>query len=73
MFGTTIGVYQVLDKWLKARKEIKLSLEDITHLQSVMTVFSRYHRTYKQLWNKSAWNNLYPYNRMGEFTMKENI
>lgn len=44
MFGTTIGVCQVLDKWLKARKEIKLSLEDITHLQSVMAIFSRYHR-----------------------------
>lgn len=71
MFGTTIGVCQVLDKWLKARKEIKLSLEDIIHLQSGMAIFSRYHRIQTAI--EQIGNNLYPYNRMGGFTMKGNI
>lgn len=41
VWNYTIGGYQVLDKWLKARKEIKLSLDDITHLQNIMAILSR--------------------------------
>ncbi|MGL4562640.1 MAG: type ISP restriction/modification enzyme [Brevinema sp.] len=34
----TIGGYQVIDKWLKSRKETTLSLDDIRYLQNVCVI-----------------------------------
>ncbi len=38
VYNYTIGGYQVLDKWLKSRKETNLSTQDIDHLQNVIAI-----------------------------------
>ncbi|MGL4367564.1 MAG: type ISP restriction/modification enzyme [Brevinemataceae bacterium] len=37
-YNYTIGGYQVIEKWLKSRKETTLSLDDIRHLQNVCVI-----------------------------------
>ena len=38
--GTSIGGYQVCEKWLKDRKGRALSSEDITHYQKIVVALS---------------------------------
>ncbi|HHT9126050.1 MAG TPA: type ISP restriction/modification enzyme [Candidatus Brocadiia bacterium] len=49
-----IGGYQVCDKWLKDRKERRLSLDDIKHYCKIVTTFTRTIET------QDAINKLYP-------------
>ncbi|HHT9145500.1 MAG TPA: type ISP restriction/modification enzyme [Candidatus Wunengus sp. YC61] len=38
IFGYQIGGYQICEKWLKDRKDRKLSLDDIKHYCNIITV-----------------------------------
>lgn len=40
VWNFSIGGYQVLDRWLKARKEMRLSLEDINHFRRVCGILA---------------------------------
>ena len=48
-YGTSIGGYQVYEKWQKDRKGTVLSSDDITHYQRVVVAFKETMRLMEEI------------------------